>query len=108
KQTDLTFHVTDAQGQPTSEYVALVFSVDPARWFENSRYIQAFVPGPRLDQVVSDVSEAAIPGAAPPAAARESVKGLPAGEYYVVALDDVETEAVHDPAVLESLTRGAT
>ena len=42
KQTDLAFHVTDAQGQLTLEYVALVFSIDKARWFESSRYIQTF------------------------------------------------------------------
>lgn len=107
KQTDLTFHVTDAQGQPTSEYVALVFSIDKARWFENSRYIKTFVPAPPLDQVL-DVAETVTPGAAPPTAARESVGGLPPGEYYVVVLDDLEPEAVHDPALLDSLTRVAT
>jgi carboxypeptidase family protein len=107
KRTDLTFHVTDPHGNPTREYVALAFSIDRARWFENSRYIQAFVPAPPLDQVF-DVSETATPGAAPPTAARESVSGLPPGEYYVVALDDLESEAVHDPALLDSLTRTAT
>jgi hypothetical protein len=107
KQTDLTLHVTGAQGQPTREYVALVFSIDKARWFEHSRYIRAFVPDPPLDHV-SDVSDTAIPGAAPPTAARESVRGLPPGEYYVVALDDLESEAVHDPVLLDSLTRAAT
>jgi len=33
---------------------------------------------------------------------------LPPGEYYVVALDDLESEAVHDPALLDRLTRAAT
>ena len=107
KQTDLTFHVTDARGQPTSEYVALVFPIDKARWFESSRYIQTFVPAPPLDQVL-DVPETVTPAAAPPTAARESVSGLPPGEYYVVALDDLESEAVHDPALLDSLSRVAT
>jgi len=107
KRTDLTLHVADADGSPTSEYVALAFSIDRARWSENSRYIQTFVPSPPLDQAF-EVTEMAQPGSVPPTAPRESVRGLPPGEYYVVALDDLDSDAVHDPAVLDSLTRAAT
>jgi hypothetical protein len=107
KQTDLTFHVSDAQGQSTSEYVALIFSTDKGRWFDNSRYVRTFVPDPLLRQVL-DAAQAATPGATPPTAARQSVNGLPPGEYYVVALNDLESEAVHDPALLDSLTRAAS
>src|SRR5207247_5230974 len=82
------------------------FSIDKARWFESSRYIQTFVPAPQL--AVLDVAETVTPGAAPPTATRESVTGLPPGEYYVVALDDLESEAVHDPALLDTLSRSAT
>src|SRR5206468_2541221 len=46
KRTDLTLHVADDRGEPTREYVALVFPVDKARWVESSRYIQSFVPAP--------------------------------------------------------------
>jgi len=70
KQTDLAFHVTDAQRQLTLGYVALVFSIDKARWFESSRYIQTFVPAPPLAQLL-DVKETVTPCAAPPATARE-------------------------------------
>jgi hypothetical protein len=107
KQTDLTFHVTDAQGLATREYVALVFSIDKARWFESSRYIRTFVPAPPVDQVL-ELPETATPGAAPVTTARESVAGLPPGEYHVVALDDLESEGVPDPALLDSLKRVAT
>jgi hypothetical protein len=106
KQTDLAFHVTGPQGQPTHEYVALVFSIDKTRWFESSRYIHTFVPAPPLDEV-SESSETVTP-AAPPIPTRESVTGLPPGEYYVVALDDIESDAVHNPALLDSLTHVAT
>jgi hypothetical protein len=107
KLTDVTFHVTDANGTPTSTYVALVFSIEPARWVENSRYIRTFVPAPPFDQAF-EPAETAVPGSVPTTAARESVKGLPPGEYYVVALDDLESDAVTDPAVLDSLARAAT
>jgi hypothetical protein len=114
RRTDLTFHVTDNHGQPTREYVALVFPVDKARWIENSRYIRAFVPRPPPPDPAGDVTRPSAVGgtfAAAPTGRRlgpDSVSGLPQGEYYVVALDDLESEAVHDPAVLESLSRFAT
>ena len=49
-------------------------------------------------------------GARPTATAgrRDSVNGLPPGEYYVVAADDLESEAVHDPLALESLSHSAS
>jgi Carboxypeptidase regulatory-like domain len=111
KRTDLTFQVADDRGQPTREYVALVFSTDKARWVENSRYIRPFVPAPPPPEQALDVTELGAVGgafAAPPAAIRDSVTGLPPGDYYVVALDDLESEAVRDPAVLDSLSRPAT
>jgi hypothetical protein len=111
KRTDLAFQVTDERGEPTREYVALVFPTDKARWVENSRYIRPFVPAPLPPDQALDVTEAGAAGgafAASPTAARESVSGLPPGEYYVVALDDLESEAVYDPALLDSLTRVAT
>jgi hypothetical protein len=107
KQTNLTLHVTDGSGQPTLEYVALVFPIDNARWFEQSRYIRTFVPPPPLDEVF-EAPETVTPGAASTTGTRELIIGLPPGEYYVVALDDLESEAVYDPAVLDSLTRAAT
>ena len=78
--TDLTFHVSDMNGTATSEYVALVFSIDRARWFENSRYIRALVPAPSSNQAFEPEVMAA-PGSTPATSARESVRGLPPGEY---------------------------
>jgi hypothetical protein len=111
KRTDLTFQVTGARGEPTREYVALVFPIDKAHWVGNSRYIRPFVPAPSaLDETLDVTDSGAVGGAfaAPPTATRDSVTDLPPGDYYVVALDDLESEAVRDPAVLESLSRSAT
>jgi hypothetical protein len=33
---------------------------------------------------------------------------MPAGEYYIVALDDIDSESVRDPDLLEQLSRGAS
>ena len=114
KRTNLTLQVADNRGQPTRDYVALVFPVDRTRWVENSRYIRAFAPAPSPPDPAWDVTK---PGAAGGSFAGaptgrpirpESVIGLPQGEYYVLALDDLESEAVDDRAELESLSRLAT
>jgi hypothetical protein len=39
---------------------------------------------------------------------REILLGLPAGDYYVVAVDDIEPEASRDPRVLEQLMSSAS
>jgi hypothetical protein len=111
KRTDLTFQVADDRGQPTREYVALVFPVDKGHWIQRSRYVRAFVPAPLPPDQAVDATELSAAGgafAAPPAATIDSITDLPPGDYYAVAFDDLESEAVHDPALLDSLTRVAT
>ena len=61
KRTNLTLQVADDRGQPTRDYVALVFPVDKTRWVENSRYIRAFAPAPSPPDPAWDVTR---PGAA--------------------------------------------
>jgi hypothetical protein len=39
---------------------------------------------------------------------RELVAGMPAGDYYAIAVDDLDAEGFRDPEVLEQLSRGAT
>jgi Carboxypeptidase regulatory-like domain len=114
KRTDLTFQVADDRGEPTREYVALVFPVDRARWVEGSRYIRPFVPAPLPPEPAWDPTEPGAPGGAFAARStatpgrRDSLTGLPQGDYYVVAVDDLDVDAVGDPSVLESLSRTAT
>ena len=38
---------------------------------------------------------------------QERITGLPPGEYYVIAIDDIEVEDSQDPAMLERLTSSA-
>jgi hypothetical protein len=42
-----------------------------------------------------------------PAARSERITGLAAGDYYAVAVDDIEAESVRDPELLERLSRDA-
>jgi hypothetical protein len=110
RRTDVTFQVADERGQPTREYVALVFAVDKSRWVDHSRYIRAFVPQPSGVDVSSNATGTSALAEAPTAAParRDSLVGLPTGDYYVVALDDLESEAVDDPVLLDHLSHAAT
>jgi hypothetical protein len=116
KRTELTFRVVDEQGQRTREYVAIVFPASAERRSQFSRYVRTYVP-PSLELMMMQ-SAMRGRGMPPPATSasprgarlppREAIGGLPPGDYYAVALDDIETDAVRDPAVMERLIPGAT
>jgi phenylpyruvate tautomerase PptA (4-oxalocrotonate tautomerase family) len=75
--------VTDSTGNPASSHVVIVFDVDSASWFFNSRRVA---------------------GIRPDADGRYTIRNLPRGEYYVVAFDDVEQGEWYDPSLLQRLT----
>jgi hypothetical protein len=39
---------------------------------------------------------------------KEMLTNMPAGDYYIVALDDIDAESARDPEMLDQLSRGAT
>lgn len=41
-------------------------------------------------------------------ASKDTIGGMPPGEYYLIALDDIDNEAARDPVTLEELARSAT
>jgi hypothetical protein len=50
----------------------------------------------------------AVPGVNLNPARREVAAGMPAGDYFAIALDDLDLESLRDPEVLAQLARGAT
>jgi len=84
--TTLTGVFQDRAGRAATDYYLLVFSKDRARWMPGSRRIRSLRPA-------SDGSFI--------------VKGLPAGEYFLAALTDLESGEWNDPALLEELARTA-
>jgi len=98
---ELAFRVVDERGTATREYVALVFPADKARWTDNQRDIRPFVPS--LQQMMVGGASTGEAVSRP-----DTIGGLPAGEYYVVAIDDVELESMRDPEILERLSHAAT
>jgi len=86
KVTKLSGVVEDQAGKPIIGFPIIVFSTNPAHWTFGSRRIAEARPA----------SDGAY-----------KVLGLPAGEYYVCALTDLDPNDLYDPAFLELLVSGS-
>jgi protocatechuate 3,4-dioxygenase beta subunit len=86
RPSELAGTLQDASGRPATDYFVIVFPADRAAWLPTSRRIQSTRPG-------SDGGY--------------SVKGLPAGEYLIAALTDVEPGEWFSPAFLGQLQGSA-
>jgi protocatechuate 3,4-dioxygenase beta subunit len=82
KATELSGAIQDPSGQPTSDYTIIVFTAEERFWTPQSRRIQAVRP--------------ATDG-------RFAFRGLPSGEYRMIAVTDVEPGQWFDPAFLREL-----
>lgn len=86
RSTQVTGTVRDATGNPVQQITVIAFASDQQYWHPQSRQIQAV----RVDQ--SGVFH---------------LRGLPPGDYSVIAVDDVEQGEWFDPAYLEAIRSGA-
>lgn len=86
-RTDLSGVVTDNRGAPAKDYTIVVFALDRERWGNASRYQGT---------------------ARPDQNGRFRIRGLPAGDYYAIAVDYLEPGAAGDPEFLESVRQKAT
>ena len=110
KRSDVTFRVADENGQLTREYVALLFPVEKAQRSESVRTLTgppAELPAVPSRAPVLNGPARATAMIAPPMARRESLTGVPPGEYYAAAVDDMDPEDPNDPEVLERLASSA-
>ncbi len=80
--TEVSGMVTNARSEPVKDYTVVVFSKDRERWGYMSRFFQ---------------------NARPDQDGRFKVKGLPAGDYYAVALDYMEPGEATDPEFLDRI-----
>jgi hypothetical protein len=109
KRSEMLFHVSDESGQPTREYVVLAYPVQRSKWTTGARY---FLPPP-LEAMASAMSGRGATSSTPgpttmnPPARREAMGGLRSGDYYVVAVDDMEQDDARDPTVLDRLRSSA-
>jgi hypothetical protein len=86
KRTELAGTLLTAAGQPTTDYYVIAFSVDRAQWRVGSRRSLSARPG-------TD--------------GRFTFADLPAGEYFLAALTDLEPGEWQTPAFLEQVAPAA-
>ncbi len=87
KVNEINGSVTDAQGNPVTEYTVLAFSTNNAVWRPQSRQIATARP----DQT-----------------GMFKIRNLPAGDYYVVTVDPSEQGEWFDPGYLDQHRGGAS
>jgi hypothetical protein len=81
-QTELTGAMTDPTGKPAPDYTLILFPSDSRFWTPQSRRIQT---------------------ARPSSDGRYAFRSLPAGDYRLIAVEDVEPGQWFDPAFLKEL-----
>jgi hypothetical protein len=82
QRTEISGKMQDAAGKPAPEYFIIVFSADKQFWLPQSRRTQEVRPG---------------------ADGQFIVRNLPAGDYVISALTDVEQGQWNDPTFLAEL-----
>jgi hypothetical protein len=82
KFTDLKGTIQSQLGQPTADFTVIVFSSDSRYWVPLGRRIRS---------------------ARPSTDGKFSFNGLPAGDYRIAAVTDIEPGAWNDPALLHEL-----
>lgn len=87
QMASLTGSVQTAKGQPTTDYVVVLFASDASKWGTQTRFVRTVRP----DQSGNFLA-----------------KGLPGGEYLAVALEYLEPGEEGDPEVLERLRAPGT
>jgi hypothetical protein len=87
RSTELSGVLQDAGGIPSPEYSLVVFSADKRYWTRNSRRLRGPIrPGADGRFIVSD---------------------LPAGDYFLAAVTDVDASELNDTSLLEQLAAAA-
>jgi protocatechuate 3,4-dioxygenase beta subunit len=103
RRSGVRLHVDDEQGLPTREYVAIVFSTDKERWKNGWNYVRTYVP-PANEFLIGARPEVRVqPGAPAPPTPRPDMMDVLPGDYFAIAIDDIEAEDARNPAVLEKL-----
>jgi hypothetical protein len=82
KVTVVSGAIPDDKGQPLTDYAVIVFSTDPTKWIDRSRFVAMVRPNQQ---------------------GRFLVRGLPPDEYLAVALPTVVQTEWMDPAFLQQL-----
>jgi hypothetical protein len=105
---ELNLAVTDEHGQVSRDYVGVVFPADRDRWREPFAAVRTYSPQPpEYVEMLRASGVVPMPPLREAKAPRQAVLGLAPGDYFAIALDDIDGESAHDPAVLERLASSA-
>ena len=85
--TSISGRLLDRRGKPASKYVVVIFAADGQHWAAETNRIQHTRPTQNGQYVMS---------------------GLPAGDYFVGAVTELEPNDLSDAAFLKMLSRSAT
>jgi hypothetical protein len=128
KRTQIEFRVTDEMGQPTRDFVGLVFPADKQKWTQIMRHLRTIVPPanvtpPNVSMPAGGTFTATtgmvqsgivMPGGVSVSQGNVTglngmarLAGVQPGDYYAIALDDIDSEDMQDVDVLEKLTASA-
>ena len=105
RPTSVEFQVADESGQPTRDYAVIVFSTDKTKWTQFGRGIRFQSPPVVRPEQLAQMPERAQADILNRSSVR--MQSLAAGDYYAVAVDDMEQEDVYDPGILEKLASSA-
>jgi hypothetical protein len=83
RPTELSGTVSDQTGRATGNFPIVVFSTDKTYWTIGSRRVQS---------------------ARPASDGKFKITGLPAGEYFVMAVTDLDAAQLYSPVFLEQLS----
>jgi hypothetical protein len=99
--TRLQLIVRGPDGEPTWDYVAIAFPVEREEWKRGAWTVRSFAPmAPAPTKTIGTTISAEV---LPP----EAFHGVPAGDYFVIAVDDISREETWDPAILDRFVQSA-
>lgn len=86
KVTSVSGALTDSRGAPITDGTVIVFGTESEKWSEDSRFVRSARPDQQGEY---------------------QIKGLPAGEYFAIAIDYVQEGMWNDPEYLDTIRRYA-
>jgi hypothetical protein len=99
--------VLDASGQPAKDFALVLFSQDRSLWTNvTNRYWAVArplqLPPPQIQAQLQQQTQAQVPPGG------YQMSNLPPGDYYGLALEEIDIQTASDPDFLESVIRNAT
>ena len=105
------FRVVDDSGQPATDYAIVVFPADKERWSQLQRQVRTMASPPPRSELMgvrpASANAGVTAGMMPSQPQTPRMTNLALGDYYAIAVDDMDPEDTQDPAVLEKLIPSA-